>query len=199
MTTYTETELHEFVQSQTTEYQKHLIITKDLEETVNHQQILLDQRTIPSSYYPKTLKTSNTVLREDFDKKYETLFKEHLSKVLTSNTISLQMHKATLTSIILQTEQQLSSSPLPKEKIKQLYHQFLSSNNIHHHTTTPALQSKLSEEAQPQASSSLNPIPIRKRRRQKRKHNAPHPQAIKISRPSKPFLSKGPIKQHQPP
>ena len=117
---------------------------------------------------------------------------EHLNKVLTSNSISLQMHKATLTSIILQTEQQLCSSSLPKEKIKQIYHKFLSVNNIHHHTTTPELQRKLPEEQQLQISPSLDHS--RKRRRQKRKHNTPHPQATKYSKPLDPFLSQGPKK-----
>ena len=64
---------------------------------------------------------------------------EYLNKVLTSNVISLQMHKASLTSIILQTEQ-LNISRLSKEKIKNIYHKFLSANNIHHHTTMPELQ-----------------------------------------------------------
>jgi hypothetical protein len=56
------------------------------------------------------------------------------------------MHKATLTSIILQAKQ-LSTSPLPKEEIKQTYQRFLTVNNIHHHTTTPELQRKLAEES----------------------------------------------------
>ena len=115
MTTNTESELEVAMQSHTIEYQKHLAIIQDLETTVHHQQILLDQKVIPSSYHPKTLKTNNTALQEEFKKKYEILFMDHLNKVLTSNIISLQMHKATLTSIILQTEQ-LSTSPLPKEK-----------------------------------------------------------------------------------
>lgn len=199
MTTNTESELEVAMQSHTIEYQKHLAIIQDLETTVHHQQILLDQKVIPNSYHPKTLKTNNTALQEEFKKKYEILFMDHLNKVLTSNIISLQMHKATLTSIILQTEQQLSTSPLPKEKIKEVYQKFLSVNNIHHHTTTPELQRKLAEESQPQTSSSHNPNRKRKRRRQKRKRNTPHPQATKISKPSKPFLSKGPVQQHQPP
>ena len=148
------------MQNHTIEYQKHLAIIQVLEITVHHQQILLDQRVIPNSYHPKTLKTNNTALQEEF-KKYEMLFMDHLNKVLTSNIISLQMHKATLTSIILQTKQ-LSTSPLPKEKIKQVYQKFLSVNNINHHTT-PELQRKLAEESQPQTSSSHNPN--RKRRR----------------------------------
>jgi hypothetical protein len=65
------------MQSHTTEYQKHLAIIKDLETTVRHQQTLLDQKAIPSSYHPRILKTSNTTLQEEFDKKYETLFMEH--------------------------------------------------------------------------------------------------------------------------
>ena len=192
MATNTEPELEVAMQSHTAEYQKHFAIIQDLEATVHNQQTLLDKKVIPNSYHPKTLKTNNTTLQEEF-KKYETLFMDHLNKVLTSNIISLQMHEATLTSIILQAEQELSTSPLPKEKIKQVYQKFLSVNNIHHHTTTPELQRKLVEESQPQTLSN------RKRRQQKRKCNIPHPQATKISKPSKPFLSKSPVQQHQPP
>ena len=145
MATNTESELEVFVQRQTAEYQKHLAIIQDLEATVHHQQTLLDHKVIPSSYQPKALKTSSTTLQEEFNKKYETLFMEHLNKVLTSNVISLQMHKASLTSIILQIEKQLSISLLSKEKIKNIYHKFLSPNNIHQHTTMPELQRKLAE------------------------------------------------------
>ena len=198
MATDTESELEIAMQSHTTEYQKHLAIMQDLETTVHHQQTLLDQKVIPSSYHPKTLKTNNTALQDEFNKKYKTLFMEHLNKVLTSNIISLQMHKATLTSIVLQAEQQLITSPLPTEEIKQIYHKFLTVNNIHHHITMPELQKKLAEASQPLTPSSHNPI--RKRRRQKRKHNTPHPQAAKkISKPPEPFLFKGPAQQHQPP
>ena len=196
MATNTESELEVFVQRQTAEYQKHLAIIQDLEATVHHQQTLLDHKVIPSSYQPKALKTSSTTLQEEFNKKYETLFMEHLNKVLTSNVISLQMHKASLTSIILQIEKQLSISLLSKEKIKNIYHKFLSPNNIHQHTTMPELQRKLAE-VKPYASPSLNPN--RKRRWQKRKHKTPHPPATKLSKTSEPFLSKRPIQQHQPP
>ena len=184
-----------YVQAQTIEYQKHLTTTKDLESMIHHQQRLQDLRVIPNSYRPKLLQTNNTSLTEEFNKQYESLFMEHLNKVLTSNIISLQLQKATLISIITQTEQHLSSSSLPQKEIKKMYCKFLSENNIHQHTPIPALQAKLAEIPLP----TTTPNPVHHRRRQKRKNSIPHPQPKKHTKSSHHFLSKGQTILHPPP
>ena len=84
------------------EYQKYVAKTKELES-----------------------KTNNTSLIDEFNQQYESLFMEHLKEVLSKNIISLEIQKATLTSIITQTEQHLASSCLSQEEIKKMFHKFL--------------------------------------------------------------------------
>ena len=184
-----------FIQAQSIEYQEYVAKSRDLKSTIQHQQSLLNQRVIPKVYRPKLLRTTNSHLTEEFDEKYARLFTEHLNKVLTSNIINLELQRAAVTSIITQTERHLCSSSLSQDDIKTIYYKFLSNNNIHNHTAIPELQSKLSE-IPPQNTS---PSHIRKRRRQKRKNNSPHPEAIKAKKTSNSFLSQGPAKPHPPP
>ena len=185
-----------YIEAQSSEYQKYLTKTKDLESTIHHQQNMLNQKIIPNVYQPKPLKTDNFRLVEEFNKKYESLFTEHLNKVTTSNIINLEIHRAAMNSIIAQTEHYLCSLPLPQEEISTTYYKFLANNNIHHHIPSPELQAKLAEIYPTNA----NPNQGKKRRRQKRKNNSLHPQGTKNSKTSQTsFLFRGLKNPHPPP
>ena len=179
-----------YIEAQSSEYQKYLTKTKDLESIIHHQQNMLNQKSIPNVYQPKPLKTDNFRLVEEFNKKYESLFTEHLNKVTTSNIINLEIHRAAMNSIVAQTEHYLCSLPLPQEEISTTYYKFLANNNIHHHIPSPELQAKLAEISPTNANPNQG-----KKRRQKRKNNSSHPQGtknIKTSQTS--FLFQGPKK-----
>jgi hypothetical protein len=172
-----------FLQTQSTEYQHHLMQVKELTATLEHQLIIQSYKTIPKEYLPLTLKTSNPSLTDEFNSQYSQLFFQHLQKVVTSNQIKAELHKATLTSIIVQTEAHLSKSSLPQEQLRALYTQFKLDNNIKDRIAIPELQTKL------QVTNEETPNKkTRRKRGQKRKSKAPHPQATKAARQSH-FLS----------
>ena len=68
-------------------------------------------QTIPREYQPKQLKASSASLTEEFVKECNKMFFKHLQKVITNNQIELQLHTSALTSIIVQTEVYLSTTP----------------------------------------------------------------------------------------
>lgn len=180
-----------FLQNQSSEYKRHLVKVKELTATLEHQLSIQSYKTIPKEYAPLTLKTSNPTLTEKFNTQHNRLFFEHLEKVITSNQIKVELHKSTLTSIIVQTEAQLSKSPLPQEQIGQLYVQFKQDNNINNRIAIPELQTKLR---------STNETLIKKARRkrgQKRKCKIPHTQATKSARETH-FLSPRPPQPQAP-
>ena len=98
-----------FLQNQSMEYQHHLLKIRELTATLTIQ----SYKTIPKEYVPLTLKTSNPSLTEEFNSQYNQLFFQHLDKVITNNQIKVELHKS---SIIVQTEAQLSKSPLPQKQ-----------------------------------------------------------------------------------
>ena len=182
-----------FLQSQSTEYQHHATKVRELTATLNHQLAIQSYKTIPKEYVPLTLKTSNPSLTEEFNSQYNQLFFQHLDKVITNNQIKVELHKSTLTSIIVQTEAQLSKSPLPQEQVRSLYTQFKQDNNLNDRIAIPELQTKL------QPTNEDTPAKkVRRKRGQKRKCKAPHPQATKSTRQDH-FLSQRPQQPQAPP
>lgn len=164
-----------FLVNQTTECQKHRKHVEELERTLQHQRRILTEKSIPKIYTPKQLQTSNNQLTEKFMQDYGDLFFQHLNKVIESNTISLELHKAALNSVIMQTEQKLVSSQLQTDEKVKRYYEFMSDNNIQEHIPIPALQVLINQNktTPPQTEQ-------RKRKRhQKRKRQDPHPIANK--------------------
>ena len=182
-----------FLQAQSTEYQHHLMRVKELTATLEHQLIIQSYQTIPKEYLPVTLKTTNPSLTEEFISQYNQLFFQHLQKVITSNQTKIELHKSTLTSIIVQTEAQLSKSSLPQQQLRTLYTQFKQDNNIKDRIAIPELQTKL----QVTNEETPNKKPRRKRG-PKRKSKVSHPQATKSARQSH-FLSPCPQQTQAPP
>ena len=109
---------------------------------------------------------------------YDNLFFQYLNKVIESNTISLELHKAALNSVIIQTEQELVSSQLQTDEKVQMYYKFTSENNIQDRTPIPALQVLINQNKAipPQTGQRKG------KRHQKRKRQELHPAAVKTSK-----------------
>ena len=122
-----------FLDTQSLEYQKHISHIKELESTLQHQYMIQSQKTIPKMYTPKILQISNPLLTQKFKQEYRSLFFQQLDKAIESNTISLELHKAASNSIVTQIEHHTPSN------ITELYHRFISQNNIREHTPLPAI------------------------------------------------------------
>ena len=174
-----------------------------LEKTIQQQEDMLTYNTIPKKYKPQTVLSTiqpNDKLTDDFNRKYETLFFNHLHNVLTNNKIAFETTKSTTDKILAQTETYLSSTQVPSQTITEIYHNFLTTNKITNHKPLPILQNKLS-----QTSTHSNPTPNhnqdtdikpKKRRTKKRKQPIEQPNSDKKS---KSFLSPGPQCPLKPP
>ena len=166
-----------FLHAQSIEYQHYLSHLTEIKTTLEHQLTIQSYKTIPKQYQPQNhLKTSNPVLTEEFMSEYNHLFFRHLEKVITNNQIKVELHKATLTNIIIQTEVQLCKSSLTPEKITTLYTKFCQDNGIKERVPLPELQAKL----QPKEREASKPK--RRKRGQKRKCITPSPRPAKQTR-----------------
>ena len=183
-----------FLQAQSREYQGHTLRLRELNIALEHQRLIQNNKFIPKQYLPKQLKTFTSTLAEEFEQKYQTLFFQHLDKVIVSNTIKITLIEATLTNIITQTECYLNTLMISPQEITKLYDQFVSDNEIKHHVPIPELQAKLQQNKHPDINLSITKT---KRRRPKRKNPAPTPPPRKISK-NDPFLSLGPSKPQIP-
>ena len=174
-----------FLQAQSNEYQCHLSQLKDITTTVEHQLTIQSHKSIPKQYKPLYLKTSDPSLTEEFISNYNLLFFRHLGKVITNNQIKLELHKSTLTSIIIQTEVYLSKLPSTPEQITDLYNKFRQDNGIADRIPIPELQGKLklTHGDTPQSITSK-----RRKRGQKRKCTTQPPPPTKQARQNH-FLS----------
>ncbi len=140
------THIKEFLQHQTRQYQQHLTTRNKTTQALRHQNNLKTYRTIPKRYLPAStpqLITESSNLNKEFRQQYENLFFQHLDKVIANTTITLELKKAQLQHIVLQTEQELATLTLPAEDVEQLHQQFLGWNNITDHDPLSELRSKL--------------------------------------------------------
>ena len=174
-----------FLQAQSIEYQRHLSQLAEIKTTVEHQLTIQSFKTIPKQYQPQNhLKASNPSLIEEFISEYNHLFFRHLEKVVTNNQIKVELHKATLTNIIIQIEIHLSRSSLTPEQVTTLYTKFCQENGITDRAPIPELQAKLQQ---------MDRGTLKRKRRkkgQKRKNTTPSPCPIKQARQDH-FLSPG--------
>ena len=107
---------------------------------------VLRYRTIPRKFRPSTTPVTvlpNPTLTNEFTQKYEQLFLEHVEKIVTSNSISLEITKAAINNILSQTETYLSSVSVPPQILTEIYYKFLAENHMTNHTPLPVLQAKL--------------------------------------------------------
>ena len=148
----------------------------------------------------------NPILTDEFTKKYEQLFFEHVERVITSDNISLELNKAAITSVLSQTETYLSSLSTPPQTLTEIYYNFLSENHVIDHTPLPVLQIKLQTHevtnTPPHSNLSVPTTDMHvspkqnKRPNRKRKQKQSHPRSEKKS---KHFLSQGPHPPFKPP
>ena len=180
-----------FLHAQSIEYQRHLSQLTEIRTTLEHQLTIQSFKTIPKQYQPQNhLKTSNPTLTEEFMSDYSHLFFRHLEKV-TNNQIKVELHKAALTNIVIQTEVHLSKSSLTPEKTSVLYTKFCQDNDITERVPIPELQAKF------QPIERVTAKERRRKRGQKRKCTTPSPCSMKQTRQDH-FLSPG-LQQTQTP
>ena len=103
-------------------------------------------RTIPRKFKPPSVPTTTNPdiqLTDDFNRKYEELFFNHLDKILMNDSLTFKLIKLRIDNILAQTETYLSSVQTSPQTLSDLYHQFLTINHITDHTPLPVLQAKL--------------------------------------------------------
>ena len=100
---------------------------------------------IPRVYRPKMMTTTqpNSTLTDEFKRKYERLFFDHLDKVITSDNITLELTNAAIQNILEQTETYLASLEASPQATTDLYDTFLTNNHITDRQPLPILQRKL--------------------------------------------------------
>ena len=138
--------VHLFLAENTKEIQICQQRKQELERTIQYHENMKMYKTIPRKFKPPNVPTTmkpNIPLTDDFNRKYEKLFFDHLDKVITNDTLTLELTKSRIDNILTQTETYLSSLQISPHTLSDLYHQFLTNNHITHHTPLPVLQAKL--------------------------------------------------------
>ena len=123
-------------------YQQHRATRDKARKVLQLQNNIRAFRTIPKQYLPQhnlQLVQPSPSLTGEFHAKYTELFFEHLSQVITSNSITLEMEEARLRQIVSYTEEQLAESAEPSPTIAMNYHHFITSNEIPEHDVHPDL------------------------------------------------------------
>ncbi len=218
-----------FVQQQTEEYQRHLAIKDTIIRTLEYHNNIKTYKTIPKQHRPPPtprLVINDPKLQQEFAQQYEDIFFQHLDKVITHNTITLELENARLQQITTQTEQHLATLTLPDDAIAKLHGDFLTQNKIDNHLTVPQLQKRLSPNstttsrihtttptdktttlltttqttANPTAT---NPYPTTTHRvptqqRNKKRKCGRHSKATKQPKPDRRFLGMRPPNNHEP-
>ena len=203
------------------EYQSHLTQIKKLENAIEQQQKMMMHKTIPKAYRPQVLTTvnRNRSIVEDFNKNFEKLFFQHLERVQTSNTISLEIEKGHLTSVLHRVDDYLSKLKTTPDHIARLYDHFTIQNHvvreipielgkllpqdhvnpsttINPNTLAPQNHKEPSTTTNSSASTPLTQQPHKINR--KRKHRNKHPAGRKTTKQDH-FLSQGLPNNPQPP
>ena len=122
----------ETLKKYSSEYQQHLTIRNKSAKILQHQRNILHFKTIPKRYLPATpeIVTANSILSNDFQTEYQELFFQHLNKIISHNTITLELENARLNKLIVRTETHLSSLQASAETTEQLRRHFYTQNNI---------------------------------------------------------------------
>lgn len=129
------TTLEEALKRNTAEYQHHLAVRNRINKALQHQHNIRNFQTIPKRHLPPStleLTIPNQDIKQQFETEYHQLFFRHLNRVITHNTITLELENARLKELIDRTENQLTATQAPKHIITQLRQQFYRKNNIPH-------------------------------------------------------------------
>lgn len=171
-------------------------------------------KTIPRRYKPpKTLTTvqHNSTLATDFEQKYETLFFQHLDKVITNDNITLELTNAATLNILAQTETYLASLPITPQPLTELYKTFLHNCHMTDRQPLPVLQRKLTTNkftTDIPKPSDQRPLPTQatpststNNKNRKRKRTDQHPAGKKQNKQQSNhhFLYQGPLQPPKPP
>lgn len=193
------------------EYQSHLLQIQKVESTIEQQQKMMSHHTIPKMYRPRVLTTinCNKSITEDFNKGFEKLFFQHLERVLTSNSIILEIEKGHLERVLSEVDEYLNKLNITPLHRTQLHDNFsiiretpekLARLQLHDHMNAPTTNTPTSQDS-PTTSSPSTPTPTvhpSLKINRKRKHRSKHPTGRKATKPDH-FLCQGPTNQPQPP
>lgn len=117
--------LRTLLQEQTRQYQHHLSIRNKAQKALQYQTNIRTFRTIPKHFLPQKFP-----LTSNFCKSFEDLFFKHLDKVVTSNTITLELAESQLRNITQHTMKLLAESTESSTVIREHYQKFITDNNI---------------------------------------------------------------------
>ena len=119
----------------------------NLEKTLQYQRHILASHNIPKKYKPPhtplIAQPNNGALQESFYSKYKILFFQHLNEVLSTNTLSLEIKKMKLQSIIQSVETMLVENDDQQLNIQLIFNQFIKRTGLTNYTPCYALQQKL--------------------------------------------------------
>jgi hypothetical protein len=184
------------------EYQSHLTQVKKLEHTIEQHQKMISHKTIPKVYRPQVLNTINhdKSIADDFNKEYEKIFFHHLERVITSNSITLEIQKAHLTSVLSQVDNYLSKLETTPDHIAQLYDNFITENQIVRDIPEKLIKILPRNYTSPLTTADCPPPTPQQTQsiKHKRKRTSKHPAATKLAKQNH-FLSQGPPNHQQPP
>ena len=110
MNTCTSTE--SFLEEKYPEHQQHLATRNRIAKILQNQNNIKAYKMIPKQYCPPTTLMTvpfNTTLKDEFESQFQKLFFQHLDKVITHNTIALELENARIQELITCTEKQISS------------------------------------------------------------------------------------------
>lgn len=191
MATFITTE--EMLQKNSSEYQQHLTTRNRIAKALEYQNNIMAFQTIPKCFLPSTTPQTvipNPTLSTEFQTEYQQLFFRHLNKVITHNTITLELENARLNELVTRTEKQLSTLTAPSETITQLRHKFYTENNIPIEETLPTAPLKVTQgEAQPPSTSGSKCNSTKTHSMRTRKRNSHHqPNGRKMKKVQQHFL-----------
>ena len=153
---------------QTRLYQHHLSIRNKSQKTLQYQNNIRIFKIIPKQFLPQKslqLIPPTTSLTTCFRKSFEDLFFKHLDKVITSNTITLELAESQLRNITQQSMKLLADSTEPSFIIQEQHQKFIADNNI----TNPEPYSKTYHQ------DSLNPSATKPNEKANAKKGRNHP------------------------
>ena len=120
------------LKKQLEEYRQHLNRVNQLQSATSLQQNIKRYRTIPKRFLPSAYlsypHSGGAALSQAFKQKYNDLFFEYLSEVITQNTVVLELEIGRLRSIIQKTEKHLTSLALPLKDISRALRAFPAPN-----------------------------------------------------------------------
>lgn len=120
-----------------------------LEKSLKYQQSIKTHKIIPNKHKPAhkliIAQPNDDALQSSFNKDFNKIYFTHLNRVIISNSITLEVKKARLQSIIENTENFLANSTEPPEYIHKAYNNFLQHAGITDKEPCPSLKKKLKQ------------------------------------------------------